>query len=94
MGKDWDKPVEKFPLEDSSPKHVKKRGGKRKKYIIECRNVRGFLPRMRDWHIWKRYETRRQRDTALEKVVEKEGVFPSHWGHYEYRAKDPPEEKK
>lgn len=64
--KDWNEPTNKPEpeFEDVPPKHVKKKG-KKKPFAIEYR-----YPRMRDWAVWKRYETRIQRDNALKRKIE------------------------
>lgn len=67
MGKNWNDPAHKIKpeIEDVQPKHVKKKGNKKKRFAIEYR-----YPHMSDWIVWKRYETCEQRDEALQRKLE------------------------
>jgi hypothetical protein len=70
----------------------KSRGSNNKNFIIEVRYIGsvtdkalfGLFKNLRQWHQWKRYYTKKDRDKALEALQKKSNKPPS----WEYRGVD------
>lgn len=65
-------------MQPESPRHIRKRGGRNKPFAIESRFIRQSACgiRTRDtWSIWRRYETERDRDRALEALRRSKSVL-------------------
>lgn len=70
-------------IDEREPRHVRKKG--KKPFMIECRCLDGsvmarMFPHLKEWHVYRRYETAEGRDKAIETLQKKDR------NSYEYRV--------
>lgn len=98
MSKHWDELRDKGPqIKESQNKHQRKRSGK-KPFVIEHRYVgpkHGWLwyKEQREWHVYRRYKTEKQRDQALASVKRKKenhqtSLYGRWYRYWEYRVNE------